>query len=87
MLSGRGSSAGKIWLAPIQQALNEHCIPRLCANTEIKISAFGYHAELIGAAVLVMEHYEKGLLNSLSVDTTARNFNLLKPDLLKVSER
>ena len=58
VLSGRGSSAGKIWQAPIQQALNEHCIPRLCANTEIKVSAFGYHAELIGAAVLVMEHYE-----------------------------
>ena len=58
VLSGRGSSAGKIWQAPIQQALNEHCIPHLCANTEIKISAFGYHAELIGAAVLVMEHYE-----------------------------
>ena len=58
VLSGRGSTAGKIWQAPIQQALNEHCIPRLCANTEIKISAFGYHAELIGAAVLVMEQYE-----------------------------
>ncbi len=64
VLSGRGSSAGKIWLAPIQQALNEHCIPRLCENTEIKISAFGYHAELIGAAVLVMENYEKGLINA-----------------------
>lgn len=61
VLSGRGSSAGKIWQAPIQQALNEHCIPRLCANTEIKISEFGYHAELIGAAVLVMEHYENSL--------------------------
>jgi predicted NBD/HSP70 family sugar kinase len=61
VLSGRGSSAGKIWQAPIQQALNEHCIPRLCANTEIKVSAFGYHAELIGAAVLVMEHYETTL--------------------------
>jgi predicted NBD/HSP70 family sugar kinase len=58
VLSGRGSTAGKIWQAPIQQALNEHCIPRLCANTEIKISEFGYHAELIGAAVLVMEHFE-----------------------------
>ncbi len=59
ILSGRGSAAGKIWLAPIQQALNEHCIPRLGANTEIQISALGYHAELIGAAALVMEHYEK----------------------------
>lgn len=58
VLSGRGSSAGRIWMAPIQQALNEHCIPRLCENTEIKISNFGFHAELIGAAVLVMEHYE-----------------------------
>jgi predicted NBD/HSP70 family sugar kinase len=66
VLSGRGSSAGKIWLAPIQQALNEHCIPRLCENTEIRISAFGYHAELIGAAVLVMENYEKGLINALT---------------------
>jgi predicted NBD/HSP70 family sugar kinase len=58
VVSGRGSSAGKIWMAPIQQALNEHAIPRLCENTEIKISGFGYHAELIGAAALVMEHYE-----------------------------
>lgn len=65
VLSGRGSSAGKIWQAPIQQALNEHCIPRLCANTEIKISEFGYHAELIGAAVLVMEHYEH--INSFAI--------------------
>ena len=58
VLSGRGSLAGKIWQAPIQQALNEHCIPRLCANTEIKVSEFGYHAELIGAAALVMEYFE-----------------------------
>lgn len=75
ILSGRGSSAGKIWMAPIQQALNEHCIPRLCENTEIKISGFGFHAELVGAAVLVMEHYDmsyspkKGQLLSI-VDST-----------------
>ncbi len=75
VLSGRGSSAGKIWLAPIQQALNEHCIPRLCENTEIKISAFGYHAELIGAAVLVMENYEKGLINaSINFDVSESAF-------------
>jgi predicted NBD/HSP70 family sugar kinase len=59
ILSGRGSSAGKIWQAPIQQALNEHCIPRLSAHTEIEISALGYSAELTGAAALVMENYEK----------------------------
>jgi predicted NBD/HSP70 family sugar kinase len=34
VLSGRGSMAGKIWEAPIQNALNEHCIPRIdwCRN-------------------------------------------------------
>jgi len=61
ILSGRGSTAGKIWQAPIQQALNEHCIPRLAANTVIDISTLGYQAELIGAAALVMENYEKEL--------------------------
>jgi len=58
ILSGRGSSAGKIWQAPIQQALNEHCIPRLAANTTIEMSSLGYDAELIGAAALVMENYK-----------------------------
>ncbi|MCO5235443.1 MAG: ROK family protein [Chitinophagaceae bacterium] len=56
VLSGRGAPAGKIWQAPIQQALNEHCIPRLAINTEIKISTLGYEAELIGCAALVMEN-------------------------------
>ncbi|WP_205508975.1 ROK family protein [Longitalea arenae] len=59
ILSGRGSSAGKIWQAPIQQALNEHCIPRLSVNTEIAVSVLGYNAELTGAAALVMENYER----------------------------
>lgn len=59
ILSGRGSSAGKIWQAPIQQALNEHCIPRLALNTEISISSLGYQAEITGAAALVMENFEK----------------------------
>lgn len=59
ILSGRGSSAGKIWQTTIQQALNEHCIPRLSENTEIEVSALGSKAELTGAAALVMENYEK----------------------------
>lgn len=59
ILSGRGSSAGKIWQAPIQQALNEHCIPRLALNTEIQISSLGYQAEITGAAALVMENFER----------------------------
>jgi predicted NBD/HSP70 family sugar kinase len=62
ILSGRGSTAGKIWQAPIQQALNEHCIPRLAANTAIEMSTLGYNAELIGAAALVMENYEKEII-------------------------
>lgn len=59
ILSGRGSTAGKIWQPPIQQALNEHSIPRLAANTSIETSTLGHRAELIGAATLVMEHYDK----------------------------
>ena len=59
ILSGRGTLAGKVWQAPIQQALNEHCIPRLAANTTISISTLGYDAELIGSAALVMEHQIK----------------------------
>jgi len=55
VLSGRGATAGKIWQAPIQQALNEHCIPRLASNTQIEISTLGNDAELIGAAALVVE--------------------------------
>jgi predicted NBD/HSP70 family sugar kinase len=59
ILSGRGTLAGKVWQAPIQQALNEHCIPRLAANTTVAISTLGYQAELIGSAALVMEHQVK----------------------------
>lgn len=68
VLSGRGSTAGRIWQAPIQQALNEFCIPRLAHNTTIEVSRLGFKAELIGAATLVMENFEtikehkKGLL-------------------------
>ena len=59
VLGGRGAAAGKIWQTAIQQALNEHCIPRLAAGTEIQISSLGYDAELIGASALVMDNYEK----------------------------
>jgi len=59
ILSGRGASAGRVWQAPIQQAINEHCIPRLAEKTSIEISSLSHHAELIGAAALVMEHFEK----------------------------
>jgi predicted NBD/HSP70 family sugar kinase len=55
ILSGRGAMAGKMLQAPIQQALNKDCIPRLSANTVVELSTLGYEAELIGSAVLVME--------------------------------
>jgi predicted NBD/HSP70 family sugar kinase len=58
VISGLGSLAGKVWIAPIQQAINEHCIPKIAEHTEIAISSLGYNAELIGAAALVMENYE-----------------------------
>ena len=59
ILGGRGASAGKIWQTPIQQALNEHCIPRLAVNTQIEISTLGYDAEIIGAAALVMDNVNR----------------------------
>jgi predicted NBD/HSP70 family sugar kinase len=56
VLSGRGAKAGKILMAPIQQALTQYCIPRLAENTRIVISELGQDAGLVGAAALVMEH-------------------------------
>lgn len=72
ILSGRGSFAGKLWHAPIQQAINEHCIPRLAANTSVEISTLGYGAELIGAAALVMENYGKQPLLKNSIQKRNR---------------
>jgi predicted NBD/HSP70 family sugar kinase len=60
ILSGRGAAAGKLWLAPIQQAINEHCIPKIAEETQIRISMLGQRADLIGAAALVMENYATG---------------------------
>lgn len=57
VLSGRGAAAGKLWLAPIQQAINEHCIPKIAEDTQVKISILGQSADLTGTAALVMENY------------------------------
>jgi glucokinase-like ROK family protein len=59
VLSGRGARVGRILLAPIQQALHKYCIPRLASGTELLISELGFDAELIGAAVLMMENFDK----------------------------
>jgi glucokinase-like ROK family protein len=58
VLSGRGAIAGKILLAPIQQALNKYCIPRLAVNTELMISTLGFDGAIVGAAALVMENFD-----------------------------
>lgn len=65
ILSGRGTLAGNVWQAPIQQALNEHCIPRLAVNTTVAMSTLGYQAELIGSAALVMEKQVKEAAKTL----------------------
>lgn len=76
ILSGRGTLAGKVWQAPIQQAINEHCIPRLSANTTVAISTLGYQAELIGSAALVMEHQVKD--TSMAPGKAKRSLTLKK---------
>lgn len=65
VLSGRGARAAKILLAPIQQALHKYCIPRLAESTELLISDLGFDAELIGAAVLMMENFDKEIKNPI----------------------
>ncbi|SDC83215.1 ROK family protein [Niabella drilacis] len=60
LLSGRGAQAGRIWQAPVLQAVNEHCILRLAENTAVKVSQMGSRAELIGAAALVLENLVRG---------------------------
>ncbi|MEO8861245.1 MAG: ROK family protein [Ginsengibacter sp.] len=59
VISGRGAASGNMLLAPIQQAVNKYCIPRLANYTAIKVSSFSNSAELIGGAALVIENYDK----------------------------
>ncbi|UAY57199.1 ROK family protein [Arachidicoccus terrestris] len=59
ILSGRMAGAGRVWLAPIQQAINEFCIPKLVSNTKIELSKLGHEAEIIGAATLVIENIKQ----------------------------
>lgn len=65
ILSGRLAGAGRIWLAPIQQAINECCIPKLVGNTKIEVSTLGYDAEIIGAATLVIENIKNCSLEKI----------------------
>ncbi|MFT4203056.1 MAG: ROK family transcriptional regulator [Chitinophagaceae bacterium] len=56
VLSGRGALAGSVWLPPIQQAINEHCIRRLSEDIELVVSDIGHQAGLIGTSALVVEN-------------------------------
>lgn len=70
VLSGRGAAAGNLWLAPVYQAINENCIPKIAENTSVVVSNLGKKAEVIGAAALVMESLDRsGLMKTLN------NFN------------
>lgn len=69
ILSGRGSIGGKLWTTPIQQALNEHCIPKIAENLNTEISNLGSLAELFGAASLIMEHYDEMILKTKTSNT------------------
>lgn len=72
VLSGRGSGAGKVLLAPIQQAINELCIPKIADQTDIRISTLGHRAEVLGAAALVMEKFDS--LTSVPDEATVNGF-------------
>lgn len=56
VLSGKGSKAGSMLLPPIQQAINEFCIPRIANQTKIKISKLTEDAGLLASASLVIEN-------------------------------
>ena len=68
IISGRGAAAGNMLLAPIQQAVNKYCIPRLASYTQIVVSNFSVNAELIGGAALVIENYEKNMHRAVKIN-------------------
>lgn len=70
VLSGKGLKAGKIWLAPIQQAINEFCIPSLTNDVEVKLSSLGTNAQLIGAAALTIEKISDSFFDTYKNELT-----------------
>jgi len=59
ILSGKGSVIGKLLLSPIQQAMNEHCIPHLTTYTQLAVSNLGNDAQLLGGVTTVIENLYK----------------------------
>ena len=70
VISGLGALAGKVWLAPVQQGINEHSILKLSEQTNLTLSSLKYDAHLYGATALVMDQAEK--LNFKSKPAIAR---------------
>ncbi|WP_248282137.1 ROK family protein [Mucilaginibacter robiniae] len=75
ILSGKASVIGRLWMAPIQQAINEHCIPRLAEYTQVVISNLTSNAQLIGGAVLVVENIGKLLGEKIDALNLELNIN------------
>ena len=58
VISGRGVQAGRLLMAPIEQALNRFSIPRILESTRIMTSTLGPDASLKGAAALVVDYLQ-----------------------------
>lgn len=74
VISGRCAGAGKMWLAPIERAINEFCIPRLVSNVSVEISTLHHKAEIIGAAALVIENIQDCVFNEAN-QVSVNNLN------------
>lgn len=57
IISGRGSEVGAIVLPQIQTAVHEFAIPRLAAQTEIKISQMPHNIQLLGSMCTIIDKY------------------------------
>jgi N-acetylglucosamine repressor len=56
VLSGKMAEANHFLTTPIQQALNEYCMPQLLSKTSIKVSELGERAGIMASVAIVMEH-------------------------------
>ncbi|MCO6496438.1 MAG: ROK family protein [Chitinophagaceae bacterium] len=64
IISGRGAEVGAITLAPIGQAINKYCIPRLASYTQTTVSSLSKNSETLGAAALVVENFDEKHIKS-----------------------
>jgi predicted NBD/HSP70 family sugar kinase len=64
VLSGKGREAGRVWLAPIEQAINELCIPTLLNESGVVLSPIEKFAQLKGTAGMIIENLGTVLLKN-----------------------